>query len=243
MSVLANLWNNSLIFAGKELGKLGVIEYVERPALPPMKISQKEIIGRDGVLYKTKNFEPLYITVKIRQFNNITRNIDDIIFDLMELVHSKTLASLNYKNKRTWYDAVLVDIGNFEKFRNRMAYLELVFMAPDPLARSKDRYKTESFTSKEISMSTSLATKGIFTFTGSSNKITNTRTGEFIEILSGTSNKFVIDCEKEIVTIGSNRAMDRLNVYSDFFEIKSGDVIKATSHVTLEYYERYLYDR
>ena len=213
---MAKLFNNSLIFAGMELGKLGVIEYVERPALPPMKISQKEIIGRDGVLYKTKNFEPLYITVKIRQFNNITRNIDDIIFDLMELVHSKMLAPLNYRNKRTWYDAVLVDIQNFEKYRNRMAYLELVFMAPD---------------------------KGIFTFTGSSNKITNMRTGEFIEILAGTSSKFVIDCEKEVVTIGSNRAMDRLNVYSDFFEIKSGDVIKATSPVTLEYYERYLYDR
>lgn len=240
---MAKLWNNSLIFAGKELGKLGVIEYVERPAIPTMKIRQKEIIGRDGVLYKTKNFEPLAIIVKIRLFNDITNNIDDIVFDLMELVHRKTLAPLNYKNKRTWYDAVLVDIQHFKKFRQRMAYLELVFRAPDPIARSKDRYKAGPFTSKQIEMATTLETKGIFTFTGSSNKISNTRTGEFIEILSGSSSKFVIDCEKEVVTIGSNRAMDRLNVYSDFFEIKSGDVIKATSPVTLEYYERYLYDR
>ncbi len=240
---MANLWNNSLIFAGKELGKLGVIEYVERPALPPMRISQKEIIGRDGVLYKTKNFDPLYITVKIRQFNRITKNIDDIVFDLMELVHTKTLAPLNYRGKRTWYDAVLVDIGNFEKYRQRMAYLELVFMAPNPLARSKDRYKTESFTSKQIDMATTLESRGIFTFTGTSNKITNTRTNEFIEILSGNSSKFVIDCEKEVVSIGSNRAMDRVSLYSDFFDIKSGDVIKATNPVTLEYYERYLYDR
>ena len=238
-----NLWNNSLIFAGRELGKLGVIEYVDRPALPPMKISQKEILGRDGVLYKTKNFEPLYITVKIRQFNRITNNIDDIIFDLMELVHTKTLAPLNNKNKRTWYDAVLVDIQNFEKFRNRMAYLELVFMAPDPIARSKNRYRTKSFMSKQIEMATSLATRGIFTFTGMSNKITNTRTGEFIEIRSDAANKFVVDCEKEVVTIGSNRAMDKLSLYSDFFDIRSGDVIKADKYVSLEYYERYLYDR
>lgn len=238
-----NLWNNSLIFAGRELGKLGVIEYIDRPALPPMKISQKEILGRDGVLYKTKNFEPLYITVKIRQFNNITRNIDDIIFDLMELVHTKTLAPLNYKNKRTWYDAVLVDIQNFEKFRNRMAYLELVFMAPNPIARSKNRYKTERFMSKQIEMATSLETRGIFTFTGMSNKITNTRTGEFIEVNSDAANKFVVDCEKEVVTIGSNRAMDKLSLYSDFFDIRSGDVIKSDKYVSLEYYERYLYDR
>lgn len=243
MLVLVRLWENSLIFAGRELGKLGVIEYVERPAMPPMRIGQKEILGRDGVLYKTKNFEPLTITVKIRQFNDITRNIDDIIFDLMELVHSRELAPLNYRNKRTWYDAVLVDIQNFEKYRQRMAYLELVFMAPYPFARSKDRYKVDSFTSKRLEMATILPTKGIFTFTGSSNKISNTRTGEFIEILSGSSSKFTIDCEKEVVTIGSNRAMDRLSVYSDFFDIRSGDVIKATSPVSLEYYERYLYDR
>lgn len=240
---MAKLWENSLIFAGRELGKLGVIEYVERPAMPPMKIGQKEILGRDGVLYKTKNFEPLTITVKIRQFNYITRNIDDIIFDLMELVNSKKLAPLNYRNKRTWYDAVLVDIQNFEKYRQRMAYLELVFMVPYPFARSKDRYKVGPFTSKQIEMATTLETKGIFTFTGSSNKITNMRTGEFIEILSGASASFRIDCEKEVVTIGSNRAMDRLSVYSNFFDIKSGDTIKATSAVSLEYYERYLYDR
>ena len=240
---MAKLWENSLIFAGRELGKLGVIEYVDRPALPPIKTLQKEIVGRDGVLYKTKNFEPLTITVKIRQFNDITNNIDDIVFDLLELVNTRTLAPLNYRGKRTWYDAVLVDIQNFEKYRNRMAYLELVFMAPDPIARSKDRYKTESFTSKQIEMATSLETKGIFTFTGSSNKITNMRTGKFIEILSGASASFRIDCEKEVVTIGSNRAMNRLSVYSDFFDIKSGDIIKATNPVSLEYYERYLYDR
>ena len=240
---MAKIWNNSLIFAGNELGKFGVIEYVDRPVLPSMKIGSKEILGKDGVLYKSKIFEPLYITVKIRLFNDITCNIDDIIFDLMELVQTKELAPLNYKGKRTWYDAILVEIGNFEKFRQQMAYLELVFMVPDPLARSKDRYKIESFTSKRIDMATRLETRGIFRFTGSSNKITNTRTGEYIEILAGTSSSFVIDCEKEVVRIGSNRAMDRLSLYSDFFDIKSGDVITATSPVTLEYYERYLYDR
>lgn len=76
-----------------------------------------------------------------------------------------------------------------------------------------------------------------------SNKITNTRTGEFIEVNSDAANKFVVDCEKEVVTIGSNRAMDKLSLYSDFFDIRSGDVIKSDKYVSLEYYERYLYDR
>lgn len=240
---MARLWENSLIFAGMELGKLGVIERVDRPPMPPMRVKQKEILGRDGILYGSKNFEPLYISAKIRLINNITRNIDDMIFDLLELVHTKKLAPLNYRGKRTWYDAVLVDIRDFEKFRQNWVYMELVFMAPYPFARSKDRYKTDSFTSKQIDMASKLGTNGIFTFTGSSVKITNTRTNEFIEILPGNSSKFTIDCEKEVVLIGENRAMNRLSLYSDFFEIKSGDIIKATSPVSLEYYERYLYDR
>lgn len=240
---MARLWENSLIFNDKELGKLGVIEGIDRDPIPPMRIKQKEILGRDGVLYGSKSFEALYITARIRLINRITKNIDDVIFDLMELVHTKKLAPLNYRHKRTWYDAVLVDIGKFEKFRNDWAYLELVFMAPYPYARSKDRYKTNSFTTKQIDMATKLETKGIFSFTGSSVKIINTRTNKFIEILPGNSSNFTIDCEKEVVLIGENRAMNRLSLYSDFFEIKSGDIIKATDTVSLEYYERYLYDR
>lgn len=240
---MARLWENSLIFDGKELGKLGVIEEIERDPIPPIRIRQKEILGRDGVLYGSKNFETLFITFRIRLINRITRNIDDIIFDLMELVHTEKLAPLNYRHKRTWYDAVLVNVENFKKFRNDWAYLELVFMAPHPFARSKDRYKTMAFTSKQIDMASKLATRGIFTFTGSSVKITNTRTNEFIEILQGNSSKFTIDCEKEVVLIGENRAMNRLSLYSDFFDIKSGDIIKATNTISLEYYERYLYDR
>lgn len=240
---MARLWENSLIFDGKELGKLGVIEEIERDPIPSIRIKQKEILGRDGVLYGPKNFGPLYITFRIRLINRITKNIDDMVFDLMELVHTEKLAPLNYRRKRTWYDAVLVNVESFEKFRNDWAYIELVFMAPYPFARSKDRYKTESFTSKQIDMASKLGTKGIFTFTGPSVKITNTRTNKFIEILPGNSSKFTIDCEKEVVLIGENRAMNRLSLYSDFFEIKSGDIIKATSPVSLNYYERYLYDR
>lgn len=240
---MARLWENSLIFDGKELGKLGVIEGIDRDPIPPIRVRQKEILGRDGVLYGSKSFEPLYITVRIRLINRITKNIDDMIFDLMELVHTEKLAPLNYRHKRTWYDAILVNVESFEKFRNDWAYLELVFMAPYPYARSKERYKTKTFTSLQIEMASKLETKGIFTFTGSSVKITNTRTNKFIEILPGNSSKFTIDCEKEVVLIGENRDMNRLSLYSDFFEIKSGDIIKATSPVSLDYYERYLYDR
>lgn len=241
---MARLFENSLIFNGVEFGKFGVIEKIDRPFLTPMNIIEKDINGRDGVLYKDSPFKPLNITISIRLYNRVRRNIDDMIFDLMQMIYSKKLCPLNYRRNRVWYDAILVGVDSYKKFRNERAYMDLEFKVPSGLGRSEyknDYYK--NFTSKEISLNSVLPTKGIFTFNGSSNKITNMRTGEFIEILSGTSQNFVIDCEKEIVTFEENRAMDRVSPYSDFFEIRNGDVIKASSPVSLEFYERYLYDR
>lgn len=241
---MARLFENSLIFNGVELGKFGVIEKIDRPFLTPMNIIEKDINGRDGVLYKDSPFKPLNITISIRLYNRVRRNIDDMIFDLMQMIYSKKLCPLNYRRNRVWYDAILVGVDSYKKFRNERAYMDLEFKVPSGLGRSEyknDYYK--NFTSKEISLNSVLPTKGIFTFNGSSNKITNMRTGEFIEILSGTSQNFVIDCEKEIVTFEENRAMDRVSPYSDFFEIRNGDVIKASNPISLEFYERYLYDR
>lgn len=241
---MARLFENSLIFNGVEFGKFGVIEKIDRPFLTPMNIIEKDINGRDGVLYKDSPFKPLNITISIRLYNRVRRNIDDMIFDLMQMIYSKKLCPLNYRRNRVWYDAILVGVDSYKKFRNERAYMDLEFKVPSGLGRSEyknDYYK--NFTSKEISLDSVLPTKGIFTFTGSSNKITNMRTGEFIEILSGTSQNFIIDCEKELVTFKGNRAMDRLNPYSDFFEIRNGDLIKASSPISLEFYERYLYDR
>lgn len=241
---MGKILTNSLIFGGNELGKLGVIEKVDRPFIPPINIVEKEILGKDGSIYKSLKVDPLLITASIRLFNDITRNIDDIIFDLMELVYSRELKTLNYRGKRVWYDAILVDVNNHGKFRQDYAYMDLIFKVPSGLGRSefmRDEYK--DFTSEEINISSVLPSKGIFTFTGSTNKITNKRTGEFIEILSGASGNFVIDCDKEIVTINGKPAMDRVSLYSDFFKIINGDIIKTKYNVSLKFYENYLYDR
>lgn len=227
-----------------DLGNLGVIEDVSRSPLPTISTIEKKVLGADGSLYKSNSFAPLDIQASIRLFNFSDYTIDKKINELMELAYSKEMKPLNYKNKRTRYDAILISIDNFEKYRNRYAYLNLVFRAPYPFARSEYRFnRYKNFTDEVIEMGTPCSTKGIFTFTGNKNKITNMRTGEFIEILDGTSQNFLIDCEKHLVKFGSNRAMDRLSPYSDFFEIKPGDRIKADSPVSLEYYERYLYDR
>lgn len=240
---MARIINNSLIFGDYEFGNLGVIEKVDRPFLPKIRLYEKEIPSKSGGLFKDSLFDSLTISVSIRLFNDITRNIDDIIFDLMELVYSKELRALNYKNRRTWYDAILVDVNSYGKYRNKYAYMELVFKVFNPLARSKDRYKISNFTDKVLDMESICPSRGIFTFLGSFNTITNVSTGEFIEILDGAIGTFTIDCEKEIVLLNGSKVMNRLSLYSDFFDIKNGDRIRARYPISLSYYERYLYDR
>lgn len=241
--MLKGILNNSLIFGDVEFGKYGIIEYVKRPAIAPIEIIEKEISGRDGSLYKSSRLEPLLIVAEIRIFDKYKDGIDSIINEIMGLLYSKELKPLNYKNKKVWYDAVLSDVGTPEKYRNKIAYVSLTFKVPSGDGRSKDRityYK--QFTDKSITTSSSRETKGIFKFSGDEVKITNMRTGEFIYIKNGSDADFIIDCEKEMVTSKGINMMDCLSWNSDFFDIKSGDRIKSTKPVDLEFYARYLYD-
>lgn len=235
--------NNSLIFGDIEFGNFGIIEYVRRPYISPITPLTKEILGKDGVIYKSNKLDPLTIEAQIRIFDRCRKNIDKIIHEVMNYLYSQKLRPLNYKNKRVWYDAILIDVGDPQKFRNEIAYLELTFLVPSGDGRSE--YRRDDFkqiTEKKISMSTPRSTRPIFKFNGTQNKITNMMTGEFIMIESPTTYNFVIDCEKETVKEKDLNLIKYLNWKSDFFDIKDGDIIKSTNPIDIEFFERYLYD-
>lgn len=242
---MVNCENNSLIFGGIEFGHYGIIDVVERPFIPPIKHYTKEVLGRDGVLYKTNLFEPLVITAKVRLFNNCNcRSLDKDISEIVNSLYTKTTRPLNYKGKRVWYDAVLNDISQYERFINSYAYMELDFLVPSGTGRSekrRDDYK--QVTETKISIESPLPTRPIFRFTGTETKITNMSTGEFLMLKSPSSYNFVIDGEKETIRQKDLNLIKYLDWKSDFFDIKDGDVIKSTNPIDIEFYERYLYER
>lgn len=104
----------------------------------------------------------------------------------------------------------------------------------------REEYK--DFTEKKISLSGNCHIKPIFLFKGSSVKIINSRTGEFIFIEEGSTQDFIIDHEKSYVYQDDINLMKRLKWNSDFFEIKDGDIIKSDKPISLKFYDRYLYD-
>ncbi len=238
---MLNIVNNNLIFGDFNLGNLGKVEKVIRPALPPIEIESKNIIGKDGEVYKGKIYGSIEIEVYVRLFS--FSNIDKVINEFVSYLDSRDLKSLNYRGKRTWYDATLTDCELVEKYRQNYSLLKLVFFVPSGLARGqfmREEYK--DFTEKKISLAGNCPVKPIFLFKGSSVKIINSRTGEFISIEEGSIQDFIIDHEKSYVYQDDINLMKRLKWNSDFFEIKDGDIIKSDKPISLKFYDRYLYD-
>lgn len=235
--------NNNLIFGDINFGNFGIIESIERPYIAPINPITKDISGKDGSLYRTNILSPLTINAQIRLFDYCRKDIDKLIHEFVDLIYTKDLKPLNYRDKRVWYDAVLIDIGTVEKYRNELAYLDLSFLIPSGDGRSerrRDDYK--QITETKLSISTRRETEPIFKFTGQEVKITNMRTGEFLRIKAPSSMSFIIDGEKERVIGNNTNTIKYLDWSSDFFSIKDGDVIKSTAPVDIEFYERYLYD-
>lgn len=243
---------NSLIFNGIDFGNFGVIESINRPLLPGIQTVDKEILGRDGRLFRHNKLDPLTISFSIRIFEN--RRIDDILDQIVEYMYTKRPLPLNYNNNITWYDAVLESLGDPNKFRSKIALIEPTFYIPNPIGRSKIQ-RSESltrYTDNIVSTKGNYPTKPNFTASCENIKILNVTTGDFIRVNLNRKRDIWIDCNTESVTNlnGDVNLIKYLSWDSDFFEIENGDVIKiigydgdAEDRILMSYYERYYFDR
>lgn len=241
---MISIINNNLIYGDFKLDKLGVVEEVDRPVSPEIRINSKELSGRNGEVYKNKKYASLFIDIYVRVFSY--RNLNKLISTFMSYLHDDKLRPLNYKRNKSWYDATLSSCEISEKYRNQRALLKLTFYVPSGYARSRymrDDYK--NFTNQKIVLSGNMEVIPIFYFKGSSNKITNTRTGEFIRITGRSTYDYIIDHERNYIykeSIEEINLMKNLSWDSRFFTIKDGDTITADNPVSLKFYERFLYD-
>lgn len=231
---------NSLIYDKIDFASYGVIEKVDRPFLAPINLITNDVMGRDGVLYGTSTLEPLEITAYLRVFDR--RSLDRLLNEIAGLLYKKELKPLNFNLNNTWYDAVLKSLTYDERFRSQRALAIITFFVPYPVARSKEMIETESFTDKTFRMGGNYPTKPIFYFTGTDVKITKMSTGEFIQIVSGDSMDFIINCMTETVRKGDVNMMKRLSWQSTFFDMEDGDRIVATKPIKASYYTRYLHN-
>ena len=228
-------------FNNINLARYGVLEKVDRNFTPGIRIKTKEIQGRNGVLYKGKEFEPLYIDIYLRLFKGI--NIGRLMNMIYKNTSSDKLGVLNYKDSKVFYDAVAVDYNIEESHRDLQKLIKITFLVPSGSGRSRSYVETESFTDKIVRLDGNLPTYPIFTFEGTGAKIYSyDNDGGEIIITTGVSRKFEIDSKNETVFANGSLDMKRLDWNSDFFMIYDGMRIRSTVPIKMKYYERYMYD-
>lgn len=230
-----------VLFNGINLAQYGVLEKVDRNFAPGIRVKTKEIQGRNGVLYKGKELEPLYIDIYLRIFKGI--DLGKVMNMIYKNTSSDKLGVLNYKDSRVFYDAVVVDYNIEEAHRDLQKLIKITFLVPSGSGRSRSYVETGSFTDKTVRLGGNLPAYPIFTFEGSGGKIYSyDKDGGQIIIKSGASRKFEIDCKNETVFASGSLDMKRLDWASDFFMIYDGMRVRSTVPVKMKYYERYMYD-
>ena len=228
-------------FNNINLAQYGVLEKVDRNFTPGIRVKTKEIQGRNGLLYKGKELEALYIDIYLRLFKGI--NIGQLMNMIYKNTSSDMLGVLNYKDSKVFYDAVVVDYNIEESYRDLQKLIKITFLVPSGSGRSRSYVETNNFTDKIIRLGGNLPTYPIFTFEGSSAKIYSyDNDGGEIIITTGVSRKFEIDSKNETVFANGSLDMKRLDWNSDFFMVYDGMRIRSTVPIKMRYYERYMYD-
>lgn len=236
-----NPFGDKIEFNNINLARYGVLEKVDRNFTPGIRVKTKEIQGRNGVLYKGKEFEALYIDIYLRLFKGI--NIGQLMNMIYKNTSSDMLGVLNYKDSKVFYDAVAVDYNIEESHRDLQKLIKITFLVPSGSGRSRSYVETNNFTDKTIRLGGNLPTYPIFTFEGSSAKIYSyDKDGGEIIITTGVSRKFEIDSKNETVFANGSLDMKRLDWNSDFFMVYDGMRIRSTVPIKMKYYERYMYD-
>lgn len=228
-------------FNNINLAQYGVLEKVDRNFTPGIRVKTKEIQGRNGILYKGKELEALYIDIYLRLFKGT--NIGRLMNMIYKNTSSDRLGVLNYKDSKIFYDAVAVDYNIEDAHRDLQKLVKITFLVPSGSGRSRSYVETGSFTDKIVRLYGNLPTYPIFTFEGSSAKIYSyDKDGGEIVIKSGASRKFEIDSKNETVFANGSLDMKRLDWNSDFFMIRDGMRVRSSVPVKMKYYERYMYD-
>lgn len=231
----------SVTFNDINLASYGVLEKVERSYSPNIRVKTKEIQGRNGLLYKGKELDALYIDIYIRLFKGI--NIGRLMNMIYKDTSSDKLGVLNYKDSKVFYDAVAVGYEIEDSYSDLQKLIKITFLVPSGSGRSRSYVETRSFTDKTIRLDGNLPIYPIFLYEGSGVKIYSyDKDGGQIIIKSGASRKFEIDSKNETVFASGSLDMKRLDWDSDFFMVYNGMRIRSTEPIKMKYYERYMFD-
>lgn len=234
---------DGIVFNGHDLSSL-VYCKIRRPVMASVKATFEEVPGRHGETFKTVKREGYDLTVDMWIRTEHRREVAEARHKLAAMLWTDEPAPLFLPDDPTRYLVAIVSGStDLDEITDDCPSCTVTFHIGDPDYRGQSR-RIDVSGSAAFAVGGSLpATIKVTAKPGacSSWRITNTDTGEYVEVVQTLTKDSTIrlDFATEKATV--NNSIASLNIMSDFFEVKDRAHLKISSGTaTVEWEERWL---
>ncbi len=232
-----------MIFDGTDLRDFFHIGF-DRSILPSVRVETIDISGRDGAVFQRASLEPLSIPAFFRWKRLQAYDIADRRRLVASLLYREKPCKLILPDEIDKYYMAIIEGSTALDSLSKNSKTYVTFTCPDPVAYGRKVNTTMTTRSKGVVGGT-YKTRPIFRCTpatGSYYKITNVKTGEFVQVnasFDGTQ-ALVIDCEQQKTTL--NGVNYPVTFTSDYFCFEPGsyEVTANSGSATIEWRERWV---
>lgn len=241
-----------ITYNGTQASTLGmIIKGSNRPILPPITPRLIQLPGRAGAHYAGADLGPRLITIPFALIAGTREQLREKIRMVAAWLAPGTApAQLHFADEPgRYYNAVVVNPIDVDQVYS-IGGGQVQFLCPDPYAYSDNELAQvcdPGLTQVGNQGTAATLPRLVASFTASSAELrmTNTETGQFVRIDRAFSagDTAEIDCARALVTVNGARAMDRLDLASDFFALKPGTnslSVTAGCQATAYWRERWL---
>ena len=234
---------DSIVFNGHDLSSL-VCCKIRRPVMASVKATFEDVPGRHGETFKTAKREGYDLVVDMWLRAERRREVAEARHKLSAMLWTDEPAPLFLPDDPTRYlMAIVSGSTDLDEITDDCPMASVTFHIGDPDYHGQSRRIDVSGAAAFAAGGTLPAAIRVTAKPGacSSWRITNTDTGEFVEVAQALTADSVVrlDFVTEHATV--NGSIAALNIMSDFFEIKGRAHLKISSGTaTVEWEERWL---
>lgn len=229
------------IFNGRDLARFLLVQNVTRAIVPKRKVQTIDAGAR--TFARPFGLEPMSIKVTCAVMEETAQDVAAARHELAEALYTERPAKLILADDGGTYVNAYYVGGAEPDSLTKYPCVELEFLAPDPIAYGA-HHKEEFDKRAQVFTGGTYKTRPRVIVTPSAGttywEVRNYTTGKYVGVhanFDGNS-QLVIDMQLERTTI--NRHDIAVDLSSDFFSIRTGDVLMATTEYTIEWEERFI---
>lgn len=233
---------NLTTVSGVDISRFMLVEEVEKPYMPPRNYQQQEVPGADGAHVFYSGLKSFEIALKGRLRVSSLGEIVPTRENLKQALSSVEPQRVVFPDDRTRAYLCVVNGGDKKEDNPTNAQIEITFMVCDPIAYGAHHTK-ECEKVVRLRVGGTYPTRPIIKATpqtGANAWEIRSSTGAFVRIeheFTGAS-EIILNMADERATLNGYDVP--ITLTSDFFSVKDGDTLTASTPFFIEWDERYL---